>query len=104
MACELFAADNRTFAGMIIENFWSVAMCFLALLAYLVQNWVHLQLIISLFGLLTIPLYWCVVHTHKTLFQMHTQGLHLYAKFHLNVFIVSASGDQKSQFWAHFDI
>ena len=65
MACELFAADNRTFAGMIIENFWAVAMCFLALLAYLVQNWVHLQLIISLFGLLTIPLYWRVVHTHK---------------------------------------
>ena len=25
-------------------------------------------------------------------------------KFHLNVFIVSASGDQKPQFWANFDI
>ena len=32
-----------------------------------------------------------------------TQGLHLQAKFHLNVFIVSASGGQKSQFWANFD-
>ena len=32
-----------------------------------------------------------------------TQGLHLPAKFHLNVFIVSASGDQKPQFWANFD-
>jgi len=30
-----------------------------------------------------------------------TQGLHLHAKFHLNVFIVSASGGQKTpQFWA----
>jgi len=28
-----------------------------------------------------------------------TQGLHLPAKFHLNVFIVSASGGQKPQFW-----
>ena len=28
----------------------------------------------------------------------------LYAKFHLNVFIVSASGGQKPQFWANFDI
>ena len=28
----------------------------------------------------------------------------LYAKFHLNVFIVSASGGQKLQFWANFDI
>ena len=33
-----------------------------------------------------------------------TQGLHLPAKFDLNVFIVSASGGQKLQFWAHFDI
>jgi len=32
-----------------------------------------------------------------------TQGLHLQAKFHLNVFIVSASGGQKPQFWANFD-
>ena len=28
----------------------------------------------------------------------HTQGLHLQAKFHLNVFIVSACGGQKPQF------
>jgi len=34
----------------------------------------------------------------------HTQGLHLHAKFHLNVFIVSASGGQKPHFWANFDI
>ena len=33
-----------------------------------------------------------------------TQGLHLPAKFHLNVFIVSAFGIQKPQFWANFDI
>ena len=33
-----------------------------------------------------------------------TQGLHLQAKFHLNVFIVSASGGRKPQFWAIFDI
>ena len=32
-----------------------------------------------------------------------TQGLHLPAKFRLNVFIVSASGGQKPQFWANFD-
>jgi len=33
-----------------------------------------------------------------------TQGLHLQAKFHLNVFIVSASDGQKPQFWANLDI
>ena len=32
------------------------------------------------------------------------QGLHLHAKFYLNVFIVSASGGQKPQFWVNFDI
>ena len=58
MACELFAAKYRTFAGIIIGNFWAVAMCVFALFAYLVQNWVQLQLIISLLGVLTILLYW----------------------------------------------
>ena len=32
-----------------------------------------------------------------------THGLHLHTKFHLNVFIVSASGGQKPQFWANLD-
>ena len=32
------------------------------------------------------------------------QGLHLQAKFDLNVFVVSASGGPKPQFWANFDI
>ena len=32
-----------------------------------------------------------------------TERLHLRAKFHVNVFIVSASGGRKSQFWANFD-
>ena len=58
MACELFATKYRTFAGTMIGNAWAIAMCLYALLAYLVRNWVHIQLIISLFGLLTIPLYW----------------------------------------------
>jgi len=36
----------------------------------------------------------------------HTQGLHLHAKFHMNVFIVSASGTagQNTQIWANVDI
>ena len=32
-----------------------------------------------------------------------TQGPHVHAKCHLNVFTVSASGGQKPQFWANFD-
>jgi len=66
MACELFAAKHRTFAGTIIEVFWAVATCFFALLAWLVQNWFHLQLIISILGVLTVPLYWYVYNQLKT--------------------------------------
>jgi len=33
-----------------------------------------------------------------------TVGLHLHAKFDLNMFIVLASGGPKPQFWANFDI
>jgi len=62
MASELFAAKYRTFAGIFVENIWAIAVCVFAGLAYLVPNWVHLQLIISLFGLLTIPLYWYNLH------------------------------------------
>ena len=79
MACELFAAKNRTFAGIMIENFWSIATCLFALLAFFIRDWVYLQLFISLFGLLTIPLFWyaalqsmsfvvlllCFVHSSK---------------------------------------
>ena len=32
-----------------------------------------------------------------------TERLHLHAKFYLKVFIVSAFGGQKPQFWASFD-
>ena len=32
-----------------------------------------------------------------------TERLHLRAKFHLKVFIVSASSGQKPQFWANVD-
>jgi len=34
---------------------------------------------------------------------MHGKVERLHAKFHLNVFTVSASGGQKPQFWANFD-
>jgi len=58
MACELFAAKYRTFAGTIVQNFWATAICLYVPLAYLVRDWVHIQLIISFLSLLTIPLYW----------------------------------------------
>jgi len=58
MACELFSANYRTFAVTMTGVIWAIVTCFYALMAYLVPNWVHLQIIISLIGLLSIPLYW----------------------------------------------
>lgn len=60
LACELFAAKHRTFAGTMIENFWAVAWCISPFLAWLFSNWQHFQIFISLIGLLTIPLFWYV--------------------------------------------
>lgn len=65
MACELFPANQRTFAGLAIELFWATGMCLEALLGYLIRNWRHLQLVLSLPWILTIALYW-YYSIHKT--------------------------------------
>ena len=58
MACELFPAIYRTYAGTVIMLFWAAAWMFLALLAYLIRDWRHLQLAITLPGILALPLIW----------------------------------------------
>ena len=64
MACELFPAEGRTFAGMLIQVFWALGMCLMALFAWLARDWVYFQLIISLPWLLTIVFYWSVTQSH----------------------------------------
>ena len=58
MACELFPAVYRTFAGTALELFWAAAWMFLALLAYLIRDWRQLQLAITLPGVITVALIW----------------------------------------------
>ena len=60
MACELFPAIHRTFAGTALELFWAAAWMFLALLAFLIRDWRHLQLAITLPGVITVALIWSV--------------------------------------------
>ena len=65
MACELFPAIHRTFAGTALELFWAAAWMFLALLGYLIRDWRHLQLAITLPGVIAIALIWSVLSTSR---------------------------------------
>ena len=58
MACELFPAVHRTFAGAALELFWAAGWMTLALLAYLIRDWRHLQLAVTLPAIWTICLIW----------------------------------------------
>ena len=58
LTCELFPADQRTIAGLIMQCFWAFGMFALALMAYLIRTWRYLMVALSLPGLLCIPLFW----------------------------------------------
>ena len=60
MACEIFPAAQRTFAGTAIELFWAASWMVLALIAYFIRNWRYLQLTISLPPVITLVLIWSV--------------------------------------------
>ncbi|XP_072032143.1 organic cation transporter protein-like [Amphiura filiformis] len=67
MATEMFSPSKRAFAGIMLTNFWASGMMALAGIAYLLRDWRHLQLAISLPSLLTIPLWWLVPESTRWL-------------------------------------
>ncbi|XP_060564193.1 organic cation transporter protein-like [Ruditapes philippinarum] len=48
LAMELFLPQYRSYAGAILECFWGLSVMTVPFLAYLIPNWRHLQLVISL--------------------------------------------------------
>ncbi|XP_074656255.1 organic cation transporter protein-like [Tubulanus polymorphus] len=57
---ELFASRYRSFAPIYQHLFWSTGIMILALLGYLITNWRHLLIAISLYGFLSIVTIWLV--------------------------------------------
>lgn len=55
---ELFPASQRTLMGMACQCFWAISMWVLALSAWLLPNWRHLTLCISLPGLCGLVMAW----------------------------------------------
>ena len=58
MACELFPAIYRTFAGTAFELIWAAGWMVLAGIAYLIRDWRHLQLAVTLPAIWTVCLIW----------------------------------------------
>ncbi|XP_028407609.1 solute carrier family 22 member 15-like isoform X2 [Dendronephthya gigantea] len=55
---ELFALKYRSRVGTIQTTFWPVGVMFLALIAFLIQDWRYIQLFITLATILQISLIW----------------------------------------------
>lgn len=60
LAMELFLPKHRSYAGAILECFWGLSVMTVPALAYLIPNWRHLQLVISLPSLLAVC-YICLI-------------------------------------------
>ncbi|KAH3882706.1 hypothetical protein DPMN_006650 [Dreissena polymorpha] len=60
LAMELFLPRHRSYAGAILECFWGLSVMVIPLLAYLLPNWRHLQLVITLPSILAV-MYICII-------------------------------------------
>nr|KAG5711002.1 hypothetical protein BaRGS_013736 [Batillaria attramentaria] len=64
---ELVGPEQRTIAGIVIELFWATGLFIILLLAYLLRDWHHLQLAVSLFNVLFIPYFWLLPESPRWL-------------------------------------
>ena len=58
MAIELFPLNHRTMAGCLIQMAWGGAVLALGGVAWLLKDWRHIQLAISLPSLLAVSYFW----------------------------------------------
>lgn len=55
---EWFTPEHRTVVGTVFEIFWGAGVMWLALVAWLIQDWRYIQLALTLPSVLTIVYIW----------------------------------------------
>ena len=55
---ELFQHQYSAIVGSVFEVFWGIGVMWLALIAYLLKNWQHIQLTIALSSVITVVYIW----------------------------------------------
>ena len=58
---EYAGPKRRALAGIIVWNFWTIGLCFVALLAYLFKDWRYLNLATSAPGFAVVLFSWYLV-------------------------------------------
>ncbi|XP_074651203.1 organic cation transporter protein-like isoform X2 [Tubulanus polymorphus] len=95
LCCELWQASHRSVAGISIQLFWSAAWFILALMAYCIRDWRHLQLAISLPCILTIAVYWYVP---ESLIWLVANGRAEEARKHFRKAAITENNDNFEQY------
>ena len=78
---EMYGPEQRALVGSLLNVIWGFSMTTLALVAYLLPNWRHMQLFMSVILLLALPFYKQVLKYFTLLFVKNVRGFYL-----LNVF------------------
>ena len=60
MIMELFSPEYRTAVGTIFEVFWAGGIMWLAMVGWMLRDWRHIQLLLTLPSVVTIVYIWLV--------------------------------------------
>ena len=78
---EMYVPEQRALVGSLLNVIWGFSMTTLALVAYLLPNWRHMQLFMSVILLLALPFYKQVLKYFTLLFVKNVRGFYLLAVF-----------------------